>query len=181
MTEPASPFDPTPPPMHPQSAEAYLQQPVLSDGKTVSGTHGMSIREVEDDIMRGGTFRLFAYNFSIIVMSFRRSSPLTYVRSSQWIGPQALLWSLPSFLVGWWGIPWGIVFTLMSLYRNSVGGTDVTREVLQQLVGPQRSAGILARAPKKSADPVLWLLRLVAIGVPGAFIAMVISAINAKH
>lgn len=163
----------------PQHAvDAYLNQPVLSGGKVVSGTHGMTIAQVEEDVLRGGRFLMFSWNFSVLIMSFRRASPLTYVRSDQWVGPRALLWTIPSFFVGWWGIPWGIVFTIQSFYRNSVGGHDVTSEVMQSLVGPQRASGIMARVGKRPADPVLWLLRLACIAVPLAIISLFVFAVN---
>ena len=176
MSTAIPPLPPGPPPLpQPPSIEAYLSQPVLSGGKIVSGTQGMTVGQLEDDILQGGKFILFMWNFSVVVMSFRRNSPLTYVRAGEWVGPKALLWSLPSFLIGWWGIPWGIIFTIMSLHRNSMGGQDVTAVALQSLVGPQRAGGILARAPKKAADPVLWFLRLFCLGIPLAIVSVVFA------
>ncbi len=165
------------PPLLPQqSVEDYLNRPVLSGGKVVNGTQGMTIGQLEDDILQGGKFILFAWNFSMVIVSFRRSSPLTYVRSGDWSGPKALLWSAPSFVLGWWGFPWGVIFTISSLWQNSMGGKDVTAVVLRALVGPQRAEGILARAPKRSADPVLWLLRLACLAIPTAIVWLLVSA-----
>ena len=31
-----------------------------------------------------------------------------------------------TFLVGWWGIPWGLVYTPMAIFRNLSGGERVT-------------------------------------------------------
>jgi len=39
-------------------------------------------------------------------------------------------WRLISLLVGWWGFPWGLIYTPMTLIQNLGGGKDVTREVL---------------------------------------------------
>jgi hypothetical protein len=35
---------------------------------------------------------------------------------------QAIKWSLLTALVGWWGIPWGPVFSIQALVRNARGG-----------------------------------------------------------
>jgi len=33
-------------------------------------------------------------------------------------------------LFGWWGIPWGFIYTPMSIISNISGGKDVTQSVL---------------------------------------------------
>ena len=35
-----------------------------------------------------------------------------------------------SCALGWWGIPWGPIYTIQSLWVNFKGGKDVTQEVL---------------------------------------------------
>lgn len=141
----------------------------------------MTIGQVEDDILRGGRFRTFSWNFSIVVMSFKRGSSLTYVRSDQWTGTKAFPYTLVSLVVGWWGIPFGIFFTIATLYRNALGGYDNTTDVLNALVGPQRTAGIMARAAKPKADPSLWLLRGVTLLVPLSIIGFFSSAIDSSR
>jgi len=42
-------------------------------------------------------------------------------------------WTLLSLIAGWWGIPWGLIFTSQSLYINLRGGNDVTNEVANAL------------------------------------------------
>jgi hypothetical protein len=32
-------------------------------------------------------------------------------------------------VAGWWGIPWGPIYTVQSNYNNSRGGKDVTQAV----------------------------------------------------
>jgi hypothetical protein len=33
-------------------------------------------------------------------------------------------------LLGWWGIPWGPIYTIQSFWVNFTGGRDVTREII---------------------------------------------------
>jgi lipopolysaccharide export LptBFGC system permease protein LptF len=46
---------------------------------------------------------------------------------------KGLGFSLLSFLLGWWGIPWGPIYTVQALWNNFQGGKDVTTEVLASL------------------------------------------------
>jgi ATP-dependent phosphoenolpyruvate carboxykinase len=34
-------------------------------------------------------------------------------------------------LLGWWGIPWGPIYTIAAVVTNIRGGKDVTAEILQ--------------------------------------------------
>ncbi|MES2569333.1 MAG: hypothetical protein V4710_04680, partial [Verrucomicrobiota bacterium] len=37
--------------------------------------------------------------------------------------------SLFTLLVGWWGIPWGPIYTIQTVYRNFRGGVLITDEI----------------------------------------------------
>ena len=39
---------------------------------------------------------------------------------------KGLPYTLLSLVAGWWGIPWGPIFTIGALYNNLKGGKDVT-------------------------------------------------------
>jgi hypothetical protein len=39
-------------------------------------------------------------------------------------------WTLLTIVLGWWGIPWGPVYSIQSLVVNLKGGKDVTAEVM---------------------------------------------------
>jgi hypothetical protein len=43
---------------------------------------------------------------------------------------KGLPFSLLSLFLGWWGIPWGPIYTVQALWVNFSGGKDVTREIL---------------------------------------------------
>ncbi len=144
----------------------YLNQPLLDKGRPVSGTEGMSIQQIEDDVLRGGRFRIFRWNFSLVFISFQRSSGIQYIRAGHGPGAHAWPWTLLSMVVGWWGIPWGIFFTIQTLYTNSMGGKDVTTELLSSVVGPQRATAVMAQAHKPHADILLWLLRIFVLLIP---------------
>jgi hypothetical protein len=43
---------------------------------------------------------------------------------------QGLPYTLISLVLGWWGIPWGLIFTPAAIFTNLCGGKDVTQDVL---------------------------------------------------
>ena len=58
-------------------------------------------------------------------MSFENySKPVFIPRGKGTLGP-AIPYILISLLFGWWGIPWGPIFTIKSLYTNLNGGMEV--------------------------------------------------------
>jgi len=40
---------------------------------------------------------------------------------------------LHSLLFGWWGLPWGPIWTIRSIWRCLHGGTDVTDVLMERL------------------------------------------------
>ena len=99
----------------------------------IKGIEGMSTADINKELERGGRFVIYQYTISIIIMTFRRSSDVIFLRGGEGGVGKGLKYSLTSFLLGWWGIPWGPIYTIGSLWKNFGGGTDVTEELLQSL------------------------------------------------
>ena len=80
----------------------------------------------------GAKFVIYSYAFSLLIVSFKRSSGIFFIRpgAEPALWTRALPYSLIAFLFGWWGIPHGIIYTFWSLGSNFTGGKDVTSEVL---------------------------------------------------
>ncbi|AXQ27335.1 hypothetical protein D0B54_00915 [Solimonas sp. K1W22B-7] len=102
----------------------------------IIGIDGLNGQQLQDEINRGGKFVLFQYCVSILVMTFKRPSNIYFVRSGQSPVVKGLGFSLLSFLAGWWGFPWGPIYTIGALFTNFSGGKDVTQEVLASLSQP---------------------------------------------
>jgi hypothetical protein len=49
-----------------------------------------------------------------------------FVRAGESRPVKGLSWSLLTLLAGWWGIPWGPIYTVLSLWVNMRGGHDLT-------------------------------------------------------
>ena len=122
--------------------------------------------DLEQKVLAGGRFVIFHYCFSVLVMSFKRTSGVTYVPPGEDGVGGAVSHSLISLLVVWWGIPWGPIWTISTVYRNARGGTDVTQAVLTEQLGPGRAAQILAQ--RRMVPPGGWGLKAFRWGLGGA-------------
>jgi hypothetical protein len=96
---------------------------------TIHGIDQFSTAQIEDQLRNGARFVVYQYCISIIVMSFKRSSGIYFIPAGGSAVGKGALWSLPSLLLGWWGIPWGPIWTIQSLWRNLGGGIDVTAQM----------------------------------------------------
>ena len=115
----------------------------------IHGIEGMTTDQLRFEIQRGGKLVFYQYAISILVMSFRRSSDIYFIRAGESAVSKSLPWTLLSLVGGWWGIPWGPIFTIQSLFTNLRGGKDVTAN-LAALLGPApvtaSAASMAARA-----------------------------------
>jgi hypothetical protein len=96
----------------------------------IKNIQGLSTDEINRELAHGAKFVIYDYTISIIVMTFRRSSEVYFVRAADSAVMKGLPFTLLSLFFGWWGIPWGPIYTIGSLYKNLRGGKDVTNEIL---------------------------------------------------
>jgi hypothetical protein len=99
----------------------------------IRGVEGMTAEQLREAVARGGKFVLFPYTISVVVMTFRRSSDIFFIPPGGTAGKAGLPYVLTSAFLGWWGFPWGLIYTPMSLFQSLKGGKDVTAEVMAQL------------------------------------------------
>src|SRR4051812_40910225 len=99
----------------------------------IKNLEGLTTSQINNELAQGAKFVMYPFAISIIVMTFRRSSDVYFVRA----GESAVLKGLPftfiSLFFGWWGVPWGPIYSIGSLYTNLTGGKNVTTEVLQSI------------------------------------------------
>jgi hypothetical protein len=99
----------------------------------IRGIEGMSPDEIRFEVQRGAKFVFFYYAVSVLVMSFRRASPVYFIPAGQKARGKGLPWTLLTLVAGWWGIPWGPIYTVQSLVVNFKGGKDVTADLSTRL------------------------------------------------
>ena len=81
-------------------------------------------RAAADD--RTGTYVVFPYCVSVVVLSFKRSSGIVFVAEGSSRLVAGVPYLLTSLFDGWWGIPWGIFWTAQSIVACLRGGRDLT-------------------------------------------------------
>lgn len=90
--------------------------------------------QLQAEIQQGGKFVMYQYCISILVITFKRFSNIYFISHDQNPVVKGLPFTLLSLVLGWWGIPWGPIYTIQSLWVNLRGGKDVTQEVLASSV-----------------------------------------------
>ena len=96
----------------------------------------MTVGQAQFEVQNGAKFVFYQYCISILVMTFRRSSHIYFIRKGESAVAKGLGWSLLTLVLGWWGFPWGPIWTVTSLVNNFKGGKDVTMEVLASFSAP---------------------------------------------
>ena len=112
----------------------------------IHGIEGMTSDRLQFEIQRGAKLVVYQYCISIVFMTFRRSSDVYYIPAGQSALAKGLPWTVLTLVAGWWGIPWGPIFSIQSLITNFRGGKDVTAAVSAQLGRPAAATAIPARA-----------------------------------
>lgn len=103
----------------------------------IEGVAGLSEADVRQQVQAGARFVVFRWALSILVLSFRRTSPIYFVRPGE--RPLGWKYTALTLVVGWWGFPWGPISTIQSLLTNLRGGIDVTVATMVSLGGVQQA------------------------------------------
>ena len=99
----------------------------------IVGIEHMSGEELANDVRAGGRFVVYTTVISLLVITMRNPSDVHYVPAGQSAMLKGLPYALLTLLLGWWGIPWGFIYTPIHFLGNLFGGRDVTAEVLAAL------------------------------------------------
>ncbi len=100
----------------------------------IKNIQGLRVSEIKQLVNQGAKFVIFPYTISLILMTLRRNSSIYFIRP----GENTMKYSYGhvgvNLLLGWWGIPWGPIYTIGAAYRHIVGGKDVTQIILSELI-----------------------------------------------
>jgi hypothetical protein len=72
------------------------------------------------------TWVVYEYCISIIAVTWRRPSQPVRLRPDKRSWVHGLPYCLISLLFGWWGLPWGLIYTPLTIYSNLCGGCRIT-------------------------------------------------------
>jgi hypothetical protein len=109
----------------------------------------MTLRDVDAAVEKGAKFVYFEFCISLLIVTLRRSSNIYFIRSAKERWLLTAYFNLITFLLGWWGLPWGLVYTPLALFRNTLGGHNKTAEIMDYL---NSSDGQMPPAEYQTAD-----------------------------
>lgn len=137
----------------------------------------------------------FIYAISLLLVTFRRGAGGVFCSGCR--KKVGLKYSVISAIFGWWGIPWGPLYTLQALGRNSAGGyqddelnADLLQAVASQLIdeGDKSTAIRALEASLRLQDDgtvrqVLWSLQgeAASVATPPAVAAQSSDALLAAQ
>jgi hypothetical protein len=76
-----------------------------------------------------GRWVQYEYCISLVAVTLRRTSRPIFLRPGQRAWVRGLPYVAISLLLGWWGLPWGIIYTPLTIFTNLTGGCDITAQV----------------------------------------------------
>ena len=95
----------------------------------ISGLGDITLAELNRELKNGAKFVYFEYTISVILMTFKRGSDIHFIRSDEGTFGKSLPYTILTMFLGWWGIPWGPIYSIGTMVTNFGGGVDVTSEV----------------------------------------------------
>jgi hypothetical protein len=102
----------------------------------IRGLDDLTPADLDRELAAGGRFIFFEYCISLLAVTLRRPTDVYFLRHDQYAIVRALPFVGVSLLLGWWGLPWGLIYTPLVLFTNLAGGHDVTWEVRARLQLP---------------------------------------------
>jgi hypothetical protein len=66
-------------------------------------------------------------------MTFKRGSDIYFIKAGESTIKHSIGFTLITLFFGWWGIPWGPIYSIGALYSNLTGGKDMTQEILNSM------------------------------------------------
>jgi len=105
------------------------------------GLDALTLADLEAELRAGARFVFFEYCISLAFVTLRRPSAVVLLRKDELGLVRGLPYTLISLLLGWWGLPWGLVYTPLAVFTNLSGGRDVTAEVYAFLQSSESEGG----------------------------------------
>src|SRR6516165_9431028 len=95
----------------------------------VYGIDQLTAEQVERKLQAGARFVFYEYCISLIFASLRGRTAVYLLRPDELGLLRGSPYTLLTLVLGWWGIPWGFIYTPLAIITNMGGGCDVTPAV----------------------------------------------------
>jgi hypothetical protein len=97
------------------------------------GNRVITAAEINFELDRGSKFVVFQYCISIVFRTYKRASKVYLLKPGDDPFWKGLPFSMISLVLGWWGVPWGPIWTAETIYTNFRGGKNITGEIITSL------------------------------------------------
>lgn len=74
-----------------------------------------SIPQLQQELQQGAKFVMYQYCISLLVVSFKRWSMVYFINHKESASRKGLPFTLLTLVMGWWGLPWGPIYTVQTL------------------------------------------------------------------
>ena len=108
---------------------ANLKPKVRSQPVLPSKTTNQRSYDENADPANGGRWVVFEYCISLVAVTLRRTSRPIHLKPGQRAWVRGLPYTAISLVLGWWGLPWGVIYTPVTIFANLAGGCDITAQV----------------------------------------------------
>jgi hypothetical protein len=95
----------------------------------IRGAENLTPAQLAAELAAGGRLVLYEYCISLIILTLRCPTDVHLLRPGEGGVWRGLPYTVLSLLLGWWGIPMGVLYTPLVVLTNLWGGCDVTDEV----------------------------------------------------
>ncbi|MCD0490097.1 hypothetical protein LPB86_17790 [Pedobacter sp. MC2016-14] len=102
----------------------------------INNTAGLSLEQLYTSLSAGGCIISYGYCISAIAFTYRLMSAPYYIKAGEKPSTYRKKYNRLSRIFGWWGIPWGPIYTFDMLRMNREkrgGGINITEDVLSVL------------------------------------------------
>jgi hypothetical protein len=93
----------------------------------------MTTVQILEEVQKGGRFVVYHYCVSVIIVTMRRPTEIQFVPAGHSRVAAGLPYTFASLVAGWWGFPWGFIYTPITIITNTCGGTDVTDQIVGRI------------------------------------------------
>jgi hypothetical protein len=100
----------------------------------IHGAEHLTREGLVTTLQAGGRLVFFEYCISLVILTLRCPSGVYLLQPDETGLLKGLPFTLVTALLGWWGLPMGIVYTPLVLFTNLSGGCDVTEELWPVIV-----------------------------------------------
>lgn len=97
-------------------------------------TKGFTLNEILSQIEDGARFITYGYCISILALTFRPVSIPYFIKKGEKRNKYQLKYNILTLLFGWWGIPWGPIYSVDMMIINKKGGVDVSESVISKII-----------------------------------------------